>query len=100
MRAFALRLGTALLPLLPVAMAAVVLPGPLVAQEAAEQELTTLVADMVRIDGENVLVAEGNVEVYARGARLRASRAVVFGQRSAPENQRPPLIALQETPLP
>ena len=74
MRALALRLGTALLPLLPVAMAAVVLPGPLVAQEAAEQELTTLVADMVRIDGENVLVAEGNVEVYARGARLRASR--------------------------
>lgn len=52
------------LALLPVAAAA----------QGAPEDLTTLVADVVRIEGEDVLIAEGNVEVYARGARLRADR--------------------------
>ena len=42
--------------------------------QATETGLTTLVADTVRIDGEDRLVAEGNVEVFSRGTALRADR--------------------------
>ncbi len=73
MRAPALRLAAALMTGLPLAVPAALIPTDLAAQQA-EAEMTTLVADLVRIEGENVLVAEGNVEVYSRGARLRASR--------------------------
>ncbi|MBL9059759.1 MAG: LPS-assembly protein LptD [Mangrovicoccus sp.] len=75
MRTSSRRLASALLAGLALAVPAALIPAGLAAQEA-EAEMTTLVADMVRIDGENVLVAEGNVEVYSRGARLRASRLV------------------------
>ena len=55
MRAFALRLGAALISGLPLAVPAAFVPGSLAAQEAGA-DMTTLVADMVRIDGEDVLV--------------------------------------------
>lgn len=48
------------------------LVGPAAAQDAGEP--TALVADLVRIDGNDRLIAEGNVEVFTRGRRLRASR--------------------------
>ena len=47
---------------------------PLRAQDAGE--VTALVADLVRIDGNDRLIAEGNVEVFTQGRRLRASRIV------------------------
>lgn len=47
---------------------------PVQAQDAGE--VTALVADLVRIDGNDRLIAEGNVEVFTRGRRLRASRIV------------------------
>lgn len=53
---------------------AVVAPLPTRAQDAGE--VTALVADLVRIDGNDRLIAEGNVEVFTRGRRLRASRIV------------------------
>ena len=40
----------------------------------AAQELATLVADAVSIRNDTTLVAEGNVEVFYNGTRLRASR--------------------------
>ncbi len=45
------------------------LTGPAPAQDAAQ-----LAADSLRIEADNRLVAEGNVEVFYRGARLRAGR--------------------------
>jgi len=51
-----------------------VLAPPAPAQEAGE--ITALVADLVRIDGADRLIAEGNVEIFTRGRRLRASRIV------------------------
>ncbi|MGS4946738.1 LPS-assembly protein LptD [Meridianimarinicoccus sp. RP-17] len=50
------------------------LAGTAHAQDAGET--TALVADLVRIDGNERLIAEGNVEVFTRGRRLRASRIV------------------------
>ncbi len=47
---------------------------PLRAQEAA-----VLLADTVRINADTTLIAEGNVEVFYEGARLRASRIVYDG---------------------
>ncbi|MCX7646605.1 MAG: LPS assembly protein LptD [Rhodobacteraceae bacterium] len=44
------------------------------ARPAAAQEAATLVADRVEIRADNLLVAEGNVEVFWRGSRLRATR--------------------------
>lgn len=41
---------------------------------AAAQDEASLVADRLAITGRDVLVAEGNVEVFHRGRRLRASR--------------------------
>ncbi|PZQ99631.1 MAG: LPS-assembly protein LptD [Cereibacter sphaeroides] len=41
---------------------------------ALSQDAATLVADRVEIQGDNVLVAEGSVEVLQRGMRLRATR--------------------------
>jgi len=38
---------------------------PVQAQDAGE--VTALVADLVRIDGNDRLIAEGNVEVFTRG---------------------------------
>ncbi|PWR03230.1 LPS-assembly protein LptD [Meridianimarinicoccus roseus] len=42
------------------------------AATAGPQEVTAIVADVVRIDGNERLVATGNVEVFSRGTRLRA----------------------------
>ncbi|MCU0802552.1 MAG: LPS assembly protein LptD [Rhodobacteraceae bacterium] len=42
----------------------------------AAQDRATLVADSVAIAGDNRLVADGGVEVFFRGARLRAARIV------------------------
>jgi LPS-assembly protein len=41
---------------------------------AAAQELAALVADKVAIAGDNTLVATGNVEIFHKGRRLKASR--------------------------
>ena len=41
---------------------------------AAAQDAATLVADRVEVRSATLLVAEGNVEVFWRGARLKASR--------------------------
>lgn len=56
------------------ALVAAVLPATALAQENA-----TLVADVVRVEGERVLVAEGNVEVFHLGTRLTAERIVYDG---------------------
>ena len=45
----------------------------LITQPVTAQELATLVADRVSIAADTTLVAEGNVEVWWRGTRLRAS---------------------------
>lgn len=50
------------------------LPWPLLAQDMAQ-----LVADSLSITGRDVLVAEGNVEMFHQGRRLRASRVVYDG---------------------
>lgn len=57
---------------------AVAVAAPARAQDTGEApgDVTALVADLVRIDGNDRLVAEGNVEVFTRGRRLRASRIV------------------------
>ena len=47
---------------------------PVVAQSS--QNLTTLLADRLFLDGPNRLVAEGNVEALSRDIRLRATRVV------------------------
>jgi LPS-assembly protein len=46
---------------------------------AAAQDPAALVADRVSIQGQDVLVAEGNVEIFHKGRRLRASRIVYDG---------------------
>ncbi|MCA8883920.1 MAG: LPS-assembly protein LptD [Rhodobacteraceae bacterium] len=40
---------------------------------APASDITTLAADLVRVEGEDILIATGNVEVMTNGARLRAS---------------------------
>ncbi|QYK40063.1 MAG: LPS-assembly protein LptD [Paracoccaceae bacterium] len=50
------------------------LPLPLAAQDMA-----SLVADRLAIAGQDVLVAEGNVEVFHQGRRLRATRITYNG---------------------
>lgn len=46
------------------------------AQPALAQDSATLVADALRIEGRETLVADGHVEIFYRGQRLRASRVV------------------------
>lgn len=46
---------------------------------APAQDNAVLVADSVRLEGERVLVAEGNVEVFHLGTRLTAERIVYDG---------------------
>ncbi len=43
---------------------------------AAAQDRAALVADRVEIAGDNLLIAEGGVEVFFKGRRLRATRIV------------------------
>jgi LPS-assembly protein len=45
------------------------------------QEQATLVAERVRIEGDAVLVAEGSVEIYYKGRKLKASR-VTYDRRA------------------
>ncbi|MCA8878482.1 MAG: LPS-assembly protein LptD [Rhodobacteraceae bacterium] len=48
---------------------------PLIARaQSGGDDITTIVADVVQIQGEDLLIAEGNVEVFSRGDRLRASK--------------------------
>lgn len=42
--------------------------------EAAAQDLATLVAERVEITGTSVLIAEGDVEIFFQGRRLKAQR--------------------------
>ncbi|TKA96357.1 LPS-assembly protein LptD [Cereibacter changlensis] len=58
-------------PLLSLALWLAVLASPVAAQDAA-----SLIADSVSINGDSVLVAEGNVEVLYQGRRLTAGRIV------------------------
>lgn len=51
-------------------------PSAPVFAQAAQNAPATLVADSLAIAGDNKLVAEGNVEIFHRGIRLRASRIV------------------------
>lgn len=48
----------------------------LCALPALAQDRATLVADGLRIAGDQVLIAEGNVEIFFRGQRLTAARIV------------------------
>jgi LPS-assembly protein len=43
---------------------------------AATQDLATLIADSVAINADTVLVANGNVEVFYQGRRIRAARII------------------------
>lgn len=54
-----------------VIMAAFCAAGPGAAQDDTA-EFTSLAADLVRVEGEDVLIASGNVEVFSEGTRLRA----------------------------
>lgn len=58
------------------ALLAVLVVALALALPARAQDFATLAADRVEIRSENVLVAEGNVEVFWQGARLTASRLV------------------------
>ncbi|MCU0910631.1 MAG: LPS assembly protein LptD [Rhodobacteraceae bacterium] len=60
----------AALAALAIGLALALAPAP----PAAAQDAATLVADRVEIDGDNLLIASGGVEVFYRGSRLRASR--------------------------
>ena len=44
--------------------------------DAAAQDLATLVAERVEITGTSVLIAEGDVEIFFKGRRLKAQRIV------------------------
>ena len=58
-----------------VALVLALLPRGLLAQTGPTgPEMATLVADTLFLDGPDTLIAEGNVEAFFRGARLRASR--------------------------
>ncbi|MFN4172754.1 MAG: LPS-assembly protein LptD, partial [Pseudorhodobacter sp.] len=46
----------------------------MVALPVAAQDLATLIADRVALDGKDRLIAQGSVEVFHQGRRLRASR--------------------------
>lgn len=48
----------------------------LAVQPATAQDSATLVADALRIEGRETLVADGHVEVFFRGQRLQATRVV------------------------
>ena len=45
------------------------------------QETATLISDSLEITGDTRLIADGNVEVYFKGRRLRAER-IVFDQKT------------------
>lgn len=49
---------------------------PLAAQDGAAQDRATLVADALRIEGDQVLVADGHVEIFFQGQHLTATRVV------------------------
>lgn len=51
-------------------------PGAAHAQTAAEPPMASLVADSLRIESDETLIAEGNVEVFYDGVRLSAERIV------------------------
>jgi LPS-assembly protein len=61
---------------------------------AEEAPAATLIADRVEIRADAVLVAEGNVEVFYRGARLRAAR-ISYDRRSDRITVEGPIVLTQ-----
>ncbi len=59
-------------------LAALALALAVPAQRAHAQGFASLIADSVSLRGDNTLVAEGNVEVFFQGTRLRAQRILYF----------------------
>ncbi|MCT8160607.1 LPS-assembly protein LptD [Pseudoruegeria sp. SHC-113] len=63
----------ALIPLTALALSSVLLAAPLQAQGTEPAQAATLIADSVALDGNNVVRARGNVEVFYDGAQLKAT---------------------------
>ncbi len=65
----------------PAVLMALALACCLAAPAARGQEDTRLVADEIRLENAQILIAEGNVEIFHKGARLTAAR-VRYDQRT------------------
>ncbi|NHB77314.1 LPS-assembly protein LptD [Rhodobacter calidifons] len=63
---------------------------------ALAQDRATLVSDSLRITGDTRLIAEGNVEVFFKGRRLKASR-IVFDQQTDRLEISGPIVLTEET---
>jgi LPS-assembly protein len=63
---------------------------------AAAQDRASLVSDDLRISGDTRLIAEGNVEVFFKGRRLKAQR-IVFDQATDRLEITGPIILTDET---
>lgn len=62
---------------------------------ATAQDMATLVADSLRIEADQRLVAEGNVEVLYQGVRLRARR-IVYDDAAGTVNIEGPMTLVQD----
>jgi LPS-assembly protein len=74
---------------------ALALPGSRMAL-AQEQEQATLISDSLSITGDTRLIAEGNVEVFFKGRRLKASR-IVYDQTADRLDITGPIVLTDET---
>ncbi|MDZ4088709.1 MAG: LPS assembly protein LptD [Tabrizicola sp.] len=63
---------------------------------ARAQDSATLVSDSLQITGDTRLIAEGNVEVFFKGSRLKASR-IVFDQATDRLEITGPIVLTEET---
>ncbi|MBL9051588.1 MAG: LPS-assembly protein LptD [Tabrizicola sp.] len=63
---------------------------------AAAQDRATLVSDSLSITGDTRLIAEGNVEVFFKGRRLKASR-IVFDQATNRLEITGPIVLTEES---
>lgn len=63
---------------------------------AAAQEQATLISDSIEITGDTRLIADGNVEVFFQGRRLRAAR-IVFDQATNRLDITGPIILTEES---
>ena len=60
------------------------------------QETATLISDSLEITGDTRLIADGNVEVYFKGRRLRAER-IVFDQKTDRLEITGPIVLTEES---
>ncbi len=63
---------------------------------AHAQDSATLVSDSLQITGDTRLIADGNVEVFFKGRRLKASR-IIFDQATDRLEITGPIVLTEET---